>query len=333
MASTSNPNKAKKAKEAPSQPIEAEVVAEPTKTDKPATSWSVDSLFWGALLVTVGVLLLLGNLGIVDVDWMNLWRLWPLAIVFAGLSIIKTRHWAWRVLMVLAVLASLAAVVAVGTGAFTPDGRDSSGRQTQTVTTDKSAKDASVEIEAGASDLTLDSHSSSDVAKAVLENSELELVQESRLEGDTQNVKLATKKINGDWFVRGGATWRVDLTENLPLDVTVNAGASRLTADLSRTRLQSLVVDAGASSVDIKLGDKEASQTIAIDSGASSVTLRVPKASGVSVMIDGSLNSKDLGDLKETSKDTYQSDGFDTASKKITIRADIGVASFKIERY
>ncbi len=39
---------------------------------------------WGIVLVGVGVLLLLGNLGYGGITWDLLWRLWPGILIYAG---------------------------------------------------------------------------------------------------------------------------------------------------------------------------------------------------------------------------------------------------------
>ncbi len=48
----------------------------------------VSTLFWGILLVLIGGLFLLNNLGVLDVNWDTIWRLWPMILVFWGLSIL-----------------------------------------------------------------------------------------------------------------------------------------------------------------------------------------------------------------------------------------------------
>lgn len=40
---------------------------------------------WGLILLVLGALLLLGNLGYGGVDWDVVWRLWPGILIYAGL--------------------------------------------------------------------------------------------------------------------------------------------------------------------------------------------------------------------------------------------------------
>lgn len=40
---------------------------------------------WGLILVALGALVLLGNLGYGGIAWDDLWRLWPGVLIYAGL--------------------------------------------------------------------------------------------------------------------------------------------------------------------------------------------------------------------------------------------------------
>ena len=55
------------------------------------------------LLILLGVALLLDTLGIWSLDWADVWRLWPLLLVLAGLQIIFSRT-AWGGLVSLLVV-------------------------------------------------------------------------------------------------------------------------------------------------------------------------------------------------------------------------------------
>lgn len=40
---------------------------------------------WAVILIVLGALLLLGNLGYGGANWDVIWRLWPLILVYSGL--------------------------------------------------------------------------------------------------------------------------------------------------------------------------------------------------------------------------------------------------------
>lgn len=43
-------------------------------------------IFWGLLFVSIGILILLKNLGFLYIDLSNIWKFWPLVIILWGVS-------------------------------------------------------------------------------------------------------------------------------------------------------------------------------------------------------------------------------------------------------
>ncbi|GAB4477266.1 MAG: hypothetical protein Kow00124_20240 [Anaerolineae bacterium] len=50
------------------------------------------SLFWPIMLIGAGVVLLLANLNLLQIDPLSLWRLWPLLLIVAGIDILFSRR-------------------------------------------------------------------------------------------------------------------------------------------------------------------------------------------------------------------------------------------------
>lgn len=298
----------------------------------PRRGWDVGSLFWGLLLVAFGGLLLLGNLGVIEVRWGELWRLWPLLIVAVGFSVLATTHWIWKILSVGFIVAAIFAVLWVGLGRYDPDPKNTTNQNT-VASLQSGVTNTDVTIRAGASKLTVQSEDMADIVRASLQSDGLALKEQNSREGDTQKVVLSSESQRGMWFGTFQNEWDVVLSERLPMRLTIDAGASSIDADLSQLRLTDVAVKAGASSSVLTLGSKNDTVRVAIDSGASSMTLRVPKDSGVTMNFDGGLSAREFGDLKEVSKGVYKSDNADTAAKRLIIDADAGLASFRIERY
>src|SRR5210317_857070 len=51
------------------------------------------NIFWGIILILIGVLFILQNLNVVDFEWVRLWRLWPVLLVLWGVSILPANNW------------------------------------------------------------------------------------------------------------------------------------------------------------------------------------------------------------------------------------------------
>lgn len=294
----------------------------------------IGRLFWGLLLIVVGGLVLLNNFGVVVVDWTNVWKLWPLGIIAAGLSILSVRNWLWRTLAIAVMVVTLGLIVYLAV--FAPS-TPTPIRGVSDVTIERQSATisrADVAIKTGASQLQLTSADHSTIARSRLESNVLTQSHTSSVDGGIQRVSLSTEG-GGSWWIGDGlrTNWQVSLTRGLPLDVSVDIGATDADIDLSKAFIQSIDVNSGASSVVVKIGALEKLTRITIDSGASSVVVKVPKSSGVQVRLDSGLASKNLADLKETTTDVFESDGFDSAAQQVTIVGKIGASSFTVERY
>ena len=295
-------------------------------------SWDIGAVFWGMILIAFGALLLLGNLGVVEVNWSELWRLWPLLVIAAGFSVLAATHWIWKIVASVFVLVAIAAVVLVGTGVYQTESGDRS-EQDISVRSERDITNAEVTIRAGASSLNVESGDISEVVRGELESEGLRLERESTRNGSTQKVTLSTSAEKTLWFNPRQNNWDVTLTERLPLKLTIDAGASDIDADLTNAEVTDLDVKAGASRTMITLGGRSQTVNASIDSGASSTTIRVPRDSGVELTFDGGLSSRNFEGLNEVEEGLYRSNDFDNAENKIYLKVRAGLASFTLERF
>jgi len=54
-------------------------------------SKSYSRIFWGLVLIIIGVLMFLKQFGIIYFHWYSLWQLWPLLLVFWGVSLLPLK--------------------------------------------------------------------------------------------------------------------------------------------------------------------------------------------------------------------------------------------------
>lgn len=319
------------------EPIEPPKLDEIAEKSQPRTDarrqdikhWRIGRIFWGLLLVLIGGLVLASNYGLVSVDWFNLWRLWPLFIVAIGLSILTFRGWAGRLLSVVFVILALSAV----TYALVYAPQDTRQTSTYNIKSQKidSATVADINIKTGLSQLGINTTDQTDVVQAHLESNISNLTNNTTLVGTTQTTNIITDATS-DWPAGDiDNQLYVNVTRSLPIRLSLDIGASNITADLSLARLQNLDIKSGATKSDIKLGDSEDLMTVNLESGASSFLIKVPSSSGVSVKIDGVTSNHLNGLIKKG--DRYESANYESAIKKININGQLGLASFTLERY
>jgi hypothetical protein len=144
------------------------------------------------------------------------------------------------------------------------------------------------------------------------------------------------KGINIDLSERDNVNFgeiNVKLNEAPIWDMEMDFGAGSADFDLRRYALRNLDIEAGAASLDLRLGDKAAQTDVKISSGMASVKIRVPKGAGVKLITDGGLNATDIdSEFERNGNNTYLSPNFGSATKKITIHFDGGLSHFEIDR-
>lgn len=295
--------------------------------------WDIGKIFWGLLLVLLGGLALASNFGLVEVHFSNIWRLWPLLIIAAGLSVLSLRHLIWRIVVVVFAVLTLGAIVWVMVSDY-PSARLLKSYDATVPVDSSSVKQAAVSIKAGASSVKIGTANQKVIAQLKLETNIAKIHKSSIVVGDTQKVSLSMD-INDSKLPTGEmrSSWGIDLMRGLPLSLDVEAGASDIDIDMSEAQLKSIIVRTGAANMVVKLGSLEDRVDVAVESGVSAVTIRVPKNAGVRLSLKNGLTANHLSNLKKVDDNIYESPEYNQASKKIDINSKIGVSSFTIERY
>lgn len=313
-----------------------EKVAEPIEIQqKTVRMWNLGSVFWGLLFVLVGTLLLLDNFNIISTNFTHLWRLWPVLIIGFGLSLLSLRGWIGALVSFVTAIALLGLVTLVVVDTPLQTSLQPSSHAQTTIQEDNpgSAKKLRVAVDAGAANIAISSTKEQSGIKATHEGNRSTLKKTSKTNGDTRQVKLSTEFAHSFWLGSTLNNLSLELTQSLPVALTIDTGATNVQGDLSQVHLTSLDVDAGASSVNLRLGTAATQQTINFDAGASTIILHIPKQSGVRVESGGGLTKTSFDGLNKVSDSLYESTDFGSAKKQIIIRTDLGVSKFEIKRY
>ena len=214
----------------------------------------------GIVLVAIGVIYLLGNLGIVRVAWSVIW---PILIIAVGAILIygavrpSSRRKASTAAVARDAAARLELDLSIGAGHFRIEGGASNGRL--------------VEV----------SSSNEDIAARV------EHV------GDRAIVRL---RQDFAWWPdawRGGAEWTVRVASDVPTILTMNAGAGEFTVDLSAIAVVQARIQIGAAQARIVLPRPKATVEIRVSGGAAELTFVPPHGVEYRLETSGGLTSVD----------------------------------------
>jgi len=310
-------------------------------------------IFWGAFLLSSGIILLLGNYGLVNVYWEGVWKLWPLALIlFGAKSFVQDQ----TIRSILSACGGILLGVALFSGVFTGvnsirnnfnidcDESPRSNKQTSQAfvetfeSRDSTAKEFNFDLDAGAGQFFITADTTSNLVEVNTQSSFGEYDLETTRDDTSTNVSLSMhdSHVHWNWFKRNRVENRVDVKlSTIPLwNLDIDLGAAATNFDLSSYRINNLKMDVGAASVKLKLGDRTDSTHFNLDCGASSVELSIPTASGCILEFDDDeLSGTDLAGFEKISDSVYRTPNFDASAKKVFVNLSMGAAKFKVVRY
>lgn len=127
--------------------------------------------------------------------------------------------------------------------------------------------------------------------------------------------------------------WDLKLTEDVPVDLEVNAGASETNLDLRGIELSNLEVSAGVGEITVDLsGDWKESFDASISSGVGKMTVILPKDTGVRIKAEKGIGSASFEDLISKGNGVYVNEAYEDAKVKIDLDADIGVGEVTFKK-
>ena len=300
---------------------------EPTTTEPQAPRQRPRGLLFPAILITLGVLFLLGNFGYMPpISVSALFRLWPVFLIVAGIEAILSRRQPWAALAlqvgVIAVAVALAA--AQPAGIFAPA---SSGSSEATVERE-SARTLSLRVSGGAGEYRV-SGGATALVEARTERGEI--VARTTRRGDQAEVRV--EPAAADLFRFGGppAGVTVRVASDIPSSIRLDGGAGEFTLDMRDILVTDARVGTGASKTYVILPTPRGEVPVRIDAGAATVEIEVP--SGVEARITtrgGAISINSSNPRIAVSAGAGETSGYATAKDRVTVTFEGGAASVTV---
>jgi hypothetical protein len=296
------------------------------------------SLVWPILLIGLGAVFLLNNLGIISWNvWVLLTRMWPVLLVAVGLDLMLGRRSGVgaaiaAVLMIVIFAGFFWALNTTGEFWYSDPVTESivyelGGGETANVTIGQSIG----ELQVG----SLDEDDDLFVQGEVVVGEDEQLSKSFQVDGSEINFTLSSKgqQYYPGWlFVNNQAEdkiWALDFAQDVILDMNIDTGVGRTELDLTDLTLSSLDVDGGVGEVLVYLPE-EGVFTVSINAGVGKIEVRVPESLAAEIHIDGGLGEITvLGDYDQRG-DVYYSEGVDNADRQATIYLDGGVGNIRV---
>ena len=298
-------------------------------------------VFWGTLLVIVGLLGILHNYFDLAISWDALWKLWPLLLVLLGVSaFLKDSKSKWIVIGGIGLLAGVVIFASVQRGCdgvhrivddFDADDSFSTEQELRQEY-DSTVTRARFHFESGAG--TFEMGDSTDALAAATVRSNLSAYRlDYAATGEMPTVRLSMNDGSVSWK---GGKMRNHVTMRLhpdPLwDLDIDAGAANIDFDLRAYRIARLDLDAGAASITVRLGNRADSCHVFVETGASSVHLSIPEDVACELRTESALSSKHIEGFTGAGKGVYRTDNHDRTGKRMFIHVDSGLSSITVDR-
>jgi hypothetical protein len=305
---------------------------------------SYRKIFWGILLVMIGILFILKNTGVLFFSWHTMWQLWPVILILWGISVIPVKDWIKLVLSFATVVITFFAIQQYGTHKdrdwkFEWNDRDTEEKSGDNVVYnnvmsedyDSLIRFAELKLNIGVGNFVV-KDTTMNLIDVKHDNSEANYSMTSRKEDSLTVVDLSLEK--GE-FNSGKIKNNVEMKLNAnPIwDMDLNVGAAEVNFDLSGFKTRHLKLQGGASDIELKLGALLPESDVKIEAGAASITLRIPESAGCEIVSNTFMSSKDFKGFTKTGKQNYQTPNFAASTQKIRIDLQAGMASVDVIRY
>ena len=260
------------------------------------------NLWWGLILVCIGGLLLMDNLGVLA----------PLNIKAGPL---------------------IFSLALIGLGIWTLW----ASQRRYTFTTEElsiplEGEEVQVNLDFGAGELRLNGAA---LGETLLNGTFESIEYDVSHEGGRQRVRLSSPPLVGPHWVIGPEVqhrrWTLALNNAVPLTMIVKTGASDVRLDLTDLQVTRLKLESGANATRVIAPARAGYTEIRGSSGAASLNIEIPEGVAARIRTSGALASVSV-DRERFPKieGEYRSPDYETAANKVDLKLEIGVGSISV---
>ena len=293
------------------------------------------SLIGPLILITIGILFLLANLGYLPLSfWELAYRYWPLILILIGLEIIIARHSIIGGLVILVLWFALIAGVlwlSVAQGGSFMSAAAITDQINQPLGEIKSAT-IDLNIGVATASVTALGTDTADLMKGTFRHSDtLQAVKTYDVVGGDGRLALRATGTS-PWlpFGVGEARWDLALNPTIPIALRIDGGVGRADLDLSALSITSVNVDAGVGTIQIN-APPSGITTMRLNGGVGNLRVTIPQGVAARVRVDKGIGSIRVDEARfPKAGNVYQSADFATAPNRIDIQVDGGVGNIEI---
>ncbi|MCC6192655.1 MAG: hypothetical protein IT318_26835 [Anaerolineales bacterium] len=292
------------------------------------------SVFWPLVLIAIGALLLLENLGMLPTGlWPALIQLWPVTFILLGLDMLIGRRSSAAVAFV--VVAGALIVAGALLWAALRAQHMPTGDVQPLIQSAQGAERLEVALEFSAGELRVGALGASDhVMEGTARNGPGETAaQDYRVRGGIGRLRLrqVTDPLLLPFLAARSVTaaWEVNLSGELPLGLDVTTGAGSTTLDLEGLRLERLTLRAGVGQTRVIFPSEAAEAEVTTGVGGTAIVL--PGDLPARLTVNSGLASVDVPARFGRSDNVYTTPGFDPAGGFLELEVSAGIGEVRVE--
>lgn len=310
-------------------------------------------LFWGIILLFIGVVALLASLDVFDFSWLAARKLWPLLIVIMGILILPSSDTIKAILLII--------TLGIGCLLYHHQAKQRNSIFDLFTTTDirRPKTDTNnlyryacsawgglicktrphkepfnkgntrLEVQMSSGKLSICGFCE-ELACATQGDSDLDIIS---TENDENTVLTVLSRKHKPHLMRGfEKPINIRLNDTPVWDFDIAAGAADIDIDLSRHKTERLDITSTTGNINVKIGKYDLDSNLTITSGVSKISITVPENTNCTIDCASPLAYKEFPDFTETSDNHWQADNNGEISPNISIKIDATAAFITVKR-
>ncbi|MCX7839764.1 MAG: DUF5668 domain-containing protein [Anaerolineae bacterium] len=289
------------------------------------------SLIGPLILITLGVLFLLVNLGYLPLSlWEIAFRFWPLILILVGVEILIGRRSFIGGLVVTTLWLALVAgvvwiVLTTGlTGATITETINQPIGEIARATIDLDIGFANVIVKALGED-------TNDLMRGTFRHAEgIQIGKVFNTSGNEGRLTLREERVN---FFTAGMTesrWEIALNPTMPITLRLNGGVGHADLDLSALTISTLDVDAGIGNARI-IAPQRGNVLMRLDGGVGNLHVTIPEGVAARIQVDRGIGTVRVNEARFPKMgNVYQSANWERAESQITIQIAGGIGTIEV---
>jgi predicted membrane protein len=198
------------------------------------------------------------------------------------------------------------------------------------------AKELDVELNLGVGELTLSKGAEDWVEGSIKYNKkklEPEVIYNRK--GNKGEVTIEQKNMNSINTSNIKNEWNLELSDDVPMNLSVHSGASSTELDLQGLMLEKLNIDAGVGELHIDLGGAwDNSFETNIKTGLGAATVILPSEVGVKIKSEKGIGTSNVVGFISQGEGVYVNEAYENADVILTVNTEMGVGdiTFKLDK-